>query len=113
MYAIHMLEEDKMTKKAQGMSINTIIIAIIALIVLVVVILLFTGKVKFAANNMNQESCTSRGGRCVANPTDECTSVEMSASGMGCPRKMDLSKGIPVDDPATAIYCCYPVPKTT
>jgi hypothetical protein len=96
-------------KKAQGMSINTIVIAIIALIVLVVVILIFTGKIKFAANNMNQETCTARGGTCHANPVDDCGSDEMSAIGMGCPGPSDIQVG----SPGAQVYCCYKMPKST
>ena len=52
-----------MRKKAQGLSLNTIIIAVIVLIVLIVLILLFTGYFgkKFTPALTN---CQSAGGTC-------------------------------------------------
>lgn len=69
-------------KKAQGLSMNVIIIAAIALIVLIVVILIFTGKIRTFSGE--SDSCTSRGGSCEMEceldceaPTrsDECTQL--------------------------------------
>ena len=42
------------TKKANQLSLNTIIVAIIALVVLVVMIAIFTGKVGFFSQSSNQ-----------------------------------------------------------
>ena len=53
------------TKKGQGLSLNTIIIAIIVLIVLVVLVMIFTGyfgKIFTPA----VKSCATQGGACVA-----------------------------------------------
>lgn len=52
-------------KKAQGISINTIIIAAIALIVLVVIVMIFTGRIGQFGKAV--ASCGARGGVCLAN----------------------------------------------
>ncbi len=53
-----------MDKKAQGLSLNTIIIAIIVMIVLVVIIMVFTGYfgAKFTPGVTN---CANNGGTCI------------------------------------------------
>lgn len=74
------------TKKAQGLSMNTIIIAAIALVVLVVLIVLvmnYTGKVPEAT------SCENQGGRCVPPLTDE-NRFDTCSSGRS-PLKADVS----------------------
>jgi len=54
----------KISKKGQGLPLNTIIIAIIVIVVLVVIILIFSGQiVKF---NTGANACNAAGGRCVA-----------------------------------------------
>ena len=61
-------------KKAQGISINTIIIAAIALIVLVVLIAVFTGRIGIwgqQVDDTTQISCTSVGGEAV--DSDDCS----------------------------------------
>ncbi len=52
-------------KKAQGISVTTIIIAAIALVVLVVLIAVFVGKIGPWSEKI--EDCTEKGGTCVAN----------------------------------------------
>jgi hypothetical protein len=52
-----------MSKKAQGLSINTIIIAIIVLVVLVVLVMVFTGY--FSGWTSTVGSCETQGGDCV------------------------------------------------
>ncbi len=53
------------TKKAQGLSLNTIIIAIIVLVVLVVLVMVFTGYIgKIFTPGV--QSCVARGGVCEA-----------------------------------------------
>ncbi|MBI2133202.1 hypothetical protein HYU11_00820 [Candidatus Woesearchaeota archaeon] len=78
-----------MDKKAQGLSINTIIIALIALTVLVVLILIFTGAMGNWLNNTN--SCEPVKGTCK----DSCfagTEVQVSfnckGEGMVCCAKL-------------------------
>ena len=52
-----------MSKKAQGISINVIIIAAIALLVLVVLAVIFTGRIgQFATKTAD---CENKGGRCA------------------------------------------------
>ncbi|MCK5107830.1 MAG: hypothetical protein KAQ83_03825, partial [Nanoarchaeota archaeon] len=49
-------------KKAQGLSLNTIIIAALVIMVLVILILVFTGRMgSFSAQS---ESCQAKGGQC-------------------------------------------------
>ena len=53
------------TKKAQGMSLNTVIIAIIVLVVLVVLVMIFTGYFgKIFTPGV--QSCIARSGTCEA-----------------------------------------------
>ena len=52
------------SNKAQGMSVNVIIIAALALIVFVVLAVLFTGKTKNFSQTI--ESCSSKGGQCLS-----------------------------------------------
>lgn len=60
-----------MDKKAQGLSLNTIIIAIIVLIVLVVIIMVFTGYfgTRFTPG---VTSCVNAGGTCETKDDDGC-----------------------------------------
>ena len=52
----------KIKRKAQGMPINVIIIAVLALIVLVVLVAIFTGRVRIFSETL--QSCTAKQGRC-------------------------------------------------
>lgn len=49
-------------KKAQGLSMQTVVIAAIVLIVLFVLILIFTGRINIFRQDM--ESCLNKGGTC-------------------------------------------------
>ena len=49
-------------RKAQGLSLNIIIIAVLALIVLVVIIIMFTGKTRSVSKTI--DSCVQKGGSC-------------------------------------------------
>jgi len=49
-------------KRAQSISINTIIIAALALVVLIVLIAIFTGRVRIFSENL--QSCTAKQGKC-------------------------------------------------
>ncbi len=58
-----------MNKKAQGLSMNMIILAAIALIVLIVLVVIFYGKAKsFSAS---AEDCVQKGGKCTPK-TESC-----------------------------------------
>jgi hypothetical protein len=52
-------------KNAQGLSMNTIIIATLAILVLVVIAIIFSGKIRDGNNTMR--TCESLGGRCEQN----------------------------------------------
>ena len=63
-----------MKKKAQGISINSIIIAAIALLVLVVLAVMFIGRMGiFSAT---ADTCESNGGVCKADTVAACPLVE-------------------------------------
>ena len=61
-----------MKRKAQSISINTIVIAAIALIVLVVIIAIFGGSIKDFVTGV--KDCETLGGDCVEG--DECPDEE-------------------------------------
>ena len=61
--------ERKMRKKAQGLSLNVIIIAILALVVLVILIFVFSGQ--FGKFTGRAESCAALGGKCIS-ASDTC-----------------------------------------
>jgi hypothetical protein len=50
------------SRKAQGLSLNVIIIAVIAIVVLVVLIIIFTGKTRLFSQATT--NCESKGGHC-------------------------------------------------
>ena len=51
-------------KKAQGISINTVVIAAIALVVMILIVMIFTGSLGNWRKSEN--SCETNGGRCVS-----------------------------------------------
>ena len=62
----------KFSREAQGISINTIIIAAIALIVLVVLVAIFTGRIGLFSKGIGDVStCNSLGGSCESSCTGE------------------------------------------
>ena len=72
----------KLTKKAQGISINTIIIAAIALIVLIILIAVFTGRMGWWGRDITSAqqgtTCKAAGGtpQSVCDPAKEEQIVE-------------------------------------
>ncbi|MBN1157562.1 hypothetical protein JXA85_08135 [Candidatus Woesearchaeota archaeon] len=62
-----------MKKKAQGMSVNVIIIAALALLVLVILAVVFLGRMDIFGRQSN--SCTSQGGKCMSSGCEEGYSV--------------------------------------
>ena len=72
------------SKKGQGLSLNTIIIAIIVLIVLVVLVMIFTGYFG-RIFTPSVKSCTAQGGQCAS----QCNSGQLGneISGADCPDK--------------------------
>ena len=99
-----------MTKKAQGISINTIIIAAIALIVLVVLVAVFTGRLGGFISGV--ESCPDKGGSCAY--YDEGTDPPGSA-GIACGTDAPLrGTKCSKDDAPTGMSkpqatCCVPL----
>jgi len=47
------------SRKAQGMSLNVIVIAVIVLVILVVLLVIFSGKIKFFSSTVS--SCEQKG----------------------------------------------------
>ncbi len=69
------------TKKGQGLSLNTIIIAIIVLVVLVVLVMIFTGYFgKIFTPTVGD--CGSQGGKCAASCEGLGNEIQ---SARGCP----------------------------
>lgn len=93
-----------MNKKAQGLTLNTIIIATLALIVLVVLILIFMGKINIF--NLGAETCV---GTC--HKVAECKKdTKIYAIGY----KMSPCKETPESaGDATKPYCCPPPPTSS
>ena len=69
-------------KRAQSLSLNTIIIAALALIVLVVIIFIFSGKIKIFGQGT--ESCANQGGQCTT-PTGAYTQTCIQTGSCTCP----------------------------
>jgi len=81
-------------KRAEGLSLNVVIIAILALLVLLVVSLIFTGRL--ALFNKGIDSCA---GQCVEN-TQECADLDGQPQYTG---KCREGGGQP---DASKPYCC-------
>ena len=73
----------KNSRKAQSLSINTIIVAVIALVVLVVLIMIFTGKIRIFSTRL--ESCATRQGSCKS----VCGNNEVFVPNAKCPEQGD------------------------
>jgi len=67
-------------RRAQGMPINVIIIAVLALIVLVVLVAIFTGRIKIFSEGL--QSCAAKQGHCVDKP---CGPNEATITRTNCP----------------------------
>jgi len=66
-------------KKAQGLPLNVIIIAILVLIVLVVIIAIFAGKIGIFSREVAE--CKAKGGRCESKTTG-CETNEVPVAGL-------------------------------
>ena len=90
------------SKKAQGISINTIIVSAVALIVLVMMVAIFIGRLGGFVGGI--EDCVSKGGTCVANAKTDCTdNKDMTIiPGTDCPTTQE-------EKDANADYCCISV----
>jgi len=66
-------------KKAQGLPLNVIIIAVIVLIVLAVIIAIFAGRISIFSKSVGD--CEAKGGVCK-NSVSECTEDQAPVSGL-------------------------------
>ena len=94
------------TKKAQGMSLNTVIIAIIVLVVLVVLVMIFTGYFgRIFAPGVN--TCAAQGGACSA--VGDCKSSLQDQAGNPLDGKYiqtkDCKEGIAVGSKVGDVCC--------
>jgi len=80
-----------MNKRAQGLSLNTVIIAAIVIVVLIVLILIFTGGMSNLSNEL--PSCSSKGGYCDA----DCGAYNYAVRNTECDEQ-GLSCCVPRDD---------------
>jgi len=69
--------------KAQGMSLNTIVIAAIVIIVLVVLVAIFTGRMGPWVQSV--ENCQDKNGACVDSSAD-CVAPNAVIRGTNCDR---------------------------
>ena len=79
-----------MRRKAQGLSINVIIIAAIALIILVVLIAIFTGRIggfSKGIDDATKTTCDAQNGRCL--PTCD-TASQVRALGATCEDRSEI-----------------------
>ncbi|MFH0875477.1 MAG: hypothetical protein V1859_06050 [archaeon] len=68
-----------MRRKAQSLSMNTIIVAALALLVLIIIALIFTGRIKITREGI--DNCGNNGGRCVSNERTGITGPYRECSG--------------------------------
>ena len=68
-------------KKAQGLTLNTIIIAALALLVLVILALIFTGRIQIFGRET--ASCKNNGGEC--NTGTDCPAGSIVYNAVKCP----------------------------
>ncbi|MBL7054772.1 hypothetical protein ISS05_03360 [Candidatus Woesearchaeota archaeon] len=87
------------SKKAQGMSVNVIIIAAIALIVLVVLVAVFTGR--FGLFGQGVKGATNCDQACKALGHEE------GRQSAGCDDEKKLP-GFVSEDKVNTFCCCYP-----
>jgi len=93
-----------MKKKAQGMSLNVIIIAALGLLVLVVLAIIFTGRTGVFVKE--SDKCNVQGGRCIAAQTD-CTGTYDRIVRGACDLSGDGNFHFNNDD--SDGYCCVSV----
>lgn len=68
-------------KRAEGLSMNIIIIAALAIIVLLILVLIFTGQIKVFTGTLR--SCTDMGGKCVS--SSDCSPTASGKTECRCP----------------------------
>ncbi|MBN2112169.1 hypothetical protein JW707_03665 [Candidatus Woesearchaeota archaeon] len=80
-----------MNRKAQGMSVNMIILIVLGLVIVGVLIFMLGGKVKQFGTSTND--CTEKKGTCVEKATD-CKGAIVGT--LNCPKELKKDTG----------YCC-------
>ena len=68
------------SRKAQGLSLKVIILAVLAIVVLVILIMMLTGKTKLFSKTSTE--CASRGGTCMSE--SKCDNNYIMYSGTDC-----------------------------
>ena len=68
-----------MNKKAQGMSLQLIVIAVLVLVVAVVLISIFTGKANLFRKGIS--GCAEIGGKCQYTSDSPCEGAQIEATG--------------------------------
>ena len=106
-----------MNKKAQGLSINIIIVAAIALIILVVIIAVFAGRMGFLQTELSKSSYCSEQqynslGADEKKASDYVKGGKIRSQMQGCQAGEEIIYGDYVDlNPGD--ICCRPIPQTT
>jgi uncharacterized membrane protein YqiK len=90
-----------MDKKAQGMSLNIVVIAVIVLIILVVLVLVFSGKLKFFGSKTTETTSQYTGAKCQIPGTNNDCSDQTECNRKGGSYVEDYEK---YDD--CGGYCC-------
>jgi hypothetical protein len=97
-------------RRAQGLSMQTIILAALGIVILIVLIAVFTGKIRFFSSNVGG-SCTEQGGKC--SPDGSCSSVEgkpIKIWAQGCTCHDPDSTGVCKGKTEKGIgQCCLPI----
>lgn len=72
------------SKKAQGMSLNVIVVAVIVLIILVVLVLIFSGKLKIFGSKTSETTSQYDSNKCeVPGTNNECSSDSADCQSKG------------------------------
>ncbi len=99
-------------KRGQGLSMNTIVIAVIVLFVMVVLLLIFTGRISIF--NWGLQNCPNNGGVCTKNPDCSGTGFsDVDGDGNVDAKPFQSIEGKNADKigctgflPSDRVYCC-------
>lgn len=87
-----------MSRRAQGMSINVVVIAAIALIILVILILIVVNSGKKVSNTAGERSCLAQGGECMRSCLAQPNYVNLDPNGATSQYCTNQNQNTP--------YCC-------
>lgn len=101
-------------KRGQGLSMNTIVIAVIVLFVMVILLLIFTGRI--AIFSLGVRDCQNTGGQCSDNAQCTGTSIaDLNGNGvLDIPTEVIVEKaddGTKIGCGTGVQYCCRGVPE--